>query len=94
MSDCSPRAWQFRRTWGDTEWRQPAEKPRPKGQPPVKLHAEFGDGKDWDYPIALNGRTLLRLEMDLPDGHPAVDVRVGGERYRPVPKRDWDSEVD
>jgi len=95
MSDCSPRAWKFRRTWGDTEWRQPEPRPRPQAHPVAKLHADFDDGKDWDYPIALNGRTMLRFDMTLPDGHPQVDLRINGARQISAPTRDFDEwEVD
>ena len=94
MSDCSPRAWQFRRTWGDTEWKQPEPRPKPQGNPTGKLYGTYDSGNPLDYPIALNGRTMQRLDVTLPDGHPQPDVWVMGVRYVPAPTRDWDSEVD
>lgn len=77
----------FRRTWEGVEWRAPMSDcstkawEAPEGKPTLKLHAEFDSGNDWDYTMALNGRRLMRFEID-------------GVRQVDAPERDWDSEVD
>ena len=83
------------RKWERVEWHAPKASPKRDGKPVARIHATYDSGNDWNYPIVLNGRTMLTLNLELPEGHPQVRVSVNGERHVPPPKVDYDDcEVD
>ena len=51
--------------------------------PPMRITVEFANGeKPWSYPMALNGREVVGIDVSgIPSG---VPVTVGGALYAPV----------
>lgn len=77
----------YTHAWGDTKWEKPRISDYSERAPGVhdpnktmRLHAEFDSGNDWDYSLALNGRKLLKFEID-------------GRRQVDAPETGWDGET-
>lgn len=58
----------------------------------MRLQADFeGQEHPWMYPLALNGRRLLRLTANGPLPQ-RFELSINGVRYVPARERDWDGE--
>lgn len=58
----------------------------------LRLQADFeGQEFPWMYPLALNGRRLMRLTANGPLPQ-RFELSVNGVRYVPARGRDWDGE--